>query len=387
MTSPSPRPTARALLFSLALLAAASGCAPAGDTGGQDAASGTGPGVAQGPAGGAAKTDPACQALEGLPQEQGELQKRLEKARISGADSGGFREPRGTDMAAFERAFTVLLSGSPTPEAVADLASLGFTTTRFRDSQGAGGDWLLVEGRKEDGGGTFAVNLAPARDLWIEAPHADSDEGTLAQGAEQAVALGARALLVTGSNRCAAAEATPCAGVTKMCGGELKVSDVAHFDRNFFTSAHRALRDRFRDAVAVQIHGMDAPGAEAAVLSNGTEETRPDGVSVRLRDALNSRLKGSRAYSCNDRGDDGKHRILCGTNNVQGSLDNGESDACNGRPTAASDRFLHLEQAESVRLGRNGPVMVDAMAEAFPCTLPGLGISCPAASAAPPRCG
>ncbi|MCY1042586.1 hypothetical protein OV208_14775 [Corallococcus sp. bb12-1] len=329
-----------------------------------------------------------CAPLSGLATLQGDLSTWLLGASISPALSGGFKEPGGTDLTAFEGAFRALLTEGPTAQVVQDLGKLGFGVATFRNQDGAA--WLVVreQGLLTRGGGTFILNLSPARDLWLEAPHADSDEGTLRQTATQLVTLGARALLLTGSNRCAVTTASPCSGTTSVCGTKgLRISDAAHYGNTFFTAAHRALRDTYPDAVAVSVHGMDSSeGLEAAVVSDGTSVQRPDSLSVRFRDALNTHLVGTkRAFSCNAPDDSGKHRTLCGTSNVQGRIDNGAADACYAEATAASDRFLHLEQSVTLRgTGASSKAVIQALADTVPCSLTGSGLGCQAVASAAP---
>ncbi|HET9452307.1 MAG TPA: hypothetical protein VFO83_15560 [Aggregicoccus sp.] len=329
--------------------------------------------------------DTTCAALASLPTEEGDLTDRLEQARILSAGSSKFREPRGTDLLAFERAFGRLLGGAD-PTAVQELQQLGFSVSRYREASSRA-SWLLVQEAENSGGGTFAINLSPARDLWLEAPHADSDKGTLEQSAAQVVALGARALLITGANRCASATTTACeSGVTAACDGRLRTSDAAHFADNYFTAAHRALRAAFPTAVAVSIHGMESSGKEAAVVSNGTRLPNPGSLSLRLRDAVNRYLgaSGGQAFSCNDPAENGKFRPLCGATNVQGRIDNGSGDACYAGATSAQDRFLHVEQGPELRSGRGMDPVGQALAETIPCSLPGAGLDCPAPPA--PSC-
>ncbi|MCY1035603.1 hypothetical protein OV207_29455 [Corallococcus sp. BB11-1] len=329
-----------------------------------------------------------CAPLGGLEALQGNLTTWLQGASIAPANSGGFKEPGGTEFTAFEGTFRALLTDGPTPQVVQDLGTLGFGVSSFRNEDGAA--WLVVreQGLLTRGAGTFIVNLSPARNLWLEAPHADSDEGTLRQTATQLVTLGARALLLTGSNRCAVDTASPCSGTTSVCGTQgLRTSDVAHYGNNFFTAAHRALRDTYPDAIAVSVHGMDSSnGPEAAVVSDGTRVQRPESLSVRLRDALNTHLVGTkRAFSCNAPDDAGKHRTLCGTSNVQGRIDNGAADACFAEATAPTDRFLHLEQSVTLRgTGASSRAVIQALADTVPCSLTGSGLGCQAVAAAAP---
>ncbi|WP_164009927.1 hypothetical protein [Pyxidicoccus trucidator] len=326
----------------------------------------------------------ACAMPAGLPLQQGSLRTWLGTVPINASGSEGFREPGGTELTAFERAFGKLLATGPSAERVLDFAQLGYSLSSYRDADSGGGWLVLAEQDRTRGGGTFIINLAPARDLWLETPHADSDAGTLRQGAEQLVALGARALLITGTNRCAGAAASPCSGTTGVCGTTgLRASDVAHYANNFFTAAHRALRDAYPQGIAVSVHGMDVSeeGPEAAVVSDGTSKDRASSLSVRLRDALNQRLPAGprRAFSCNAPDDSGKHRALCGTTNVQGRIDNGAGDACYADAPSASDRFLHLEQASTLRgTGAAADAVIAALADTVPCSLPGNGLGCPA---------
>ncbi|WP_404370032.1 hypothetical protein ACIHQR_08775 [Corallococcus coralloides] len=332
-----------------------------------------------------APTASVCSPLSALSSLTGNLTTWLLTAPIAAANSGGFKEPGGTELAAFEGAFRTLLTEGPTARVVQDLAGMGYGVSTFRNDTGGG--WLVVreQGLLSRGGGTFIINLFPARDLWLEAPHADSDEGTLRQTATQLVTLGARALLITGSNRCAVTTASPCSGTTSVCGTKgLRISDVAHYGNNFFTAAHRALRDTYPDAIAASIHGMDAgTGPEAAVVSDGTGALRPGALSNRLRDALNTHLTGTKkAFSCNAADDAGKHRTLCGTSNVQGRIDNGAADACYTEAAAATDRFIHLEQSATLRgTGASSRAVMQALADTVPCTLGGSGLGCQAVAA------
>ncbi|WP_147441838.1 hypothetical protein [Corallococcus exercitus] len=327
-----------------------------------------------------------CAPLSSLASLTGDLTTWLQTAPITAANSGGFKEPGGTELAAFEGAFRALLTEGPTAQVMQDLAGMGYGVSTFRNATGGG--WLVVreQGLLSRGGGTFIINLFPARDLWLEAPHADSDEGTLRQTATQLVTLGARALLITGSNRCAVTTASPCSGTTSVCGTKgLRISDAAHYGNTFFTAAHRALRATYPDAIAASIHGMDAgDGPEAAVVSDGTSAPRPEALSNRLRDALNTHLVGTKkAFSCNAADDSGKHRDLCGTSNVQGRIDNGAADACFTEAAAASDRFVHLEQSATLRgTGASSKAVIQALADTVPCTLTGSGLGCQAVVAA-----
>lgn len=361
--------------------AAGTGPLPESPSGGGATAPFTGTlvGPDAGTPGGPGPSTDACTPFAGLPSRTGSLVQHLATVQIVRDQGENFREPSGTELVAFERAFESLVR-TPSVEGATGVSGFGFTASLFKDQ--AGGAYLVFEDAVASrGAGTLIVNLAPARDLWLESPHADSDLGTLAQGARLLTTLGARAYLVTGANRCASSATSPCDGRSTKCGGQLRRADAAHYDGNFFTAAHRALRSAFPAGVAVNVHGMDSEGDEAAVLSDGTRADRPGGLSVRLRDALNRRLPAPlRAYSCNDASENGRYRPLCGTTNVQGRVDNGSTDACRAPSPAGTDRFIHLEQSRSVRTAAAGSelsaVVGAGLADVVACTLGGAGLGC-----------
>lgn len=313
-----------------------------------------------------------CTALAALPQQSGDLVALLDAAPIAGP--GEFIPPSSADLTAFQTAIEQLLEAGPSPDAVASLGSVGFGVTRFKDAA-SGGDYLVVqEQAPRTGRGTVVVNVAPARDLWIATPHADSDWGTLHQGNQAFVELGARALVITGANRCSSSTPTTCGGSTVMCGGTLRISDAAHFDASYFHAAHKALRARYGNAMALNLHGMDSPGTEAAVISNGTKLPMTGSISVTLRNELNKLLpSGVKAFSCNDPNDSG-YRDLCGTLNVQGRYDNG-SLSCTQKATNAQERFLHIEQDKTLRQPGNDTTS-KALGAMVGCSLGGNGLGC-----------
>ena len=316
-----------------------------------------------------ANGDPQCDLIAALPQRNGNLAGWLQSAHIDKGE--GFQLPDAAALGQFQSAFESLLRDGATAQTVSAFDALGFELGGYVDDSQAF-YFVLEEKAPRTGGGTYVVNPSASRELWLEVPHADSDQGTLKQGAEQLVALGARALLITGSNRCASDEASPCDGKTAKCGGKLRRSDVAHAEDNFFMSAHRALRAVHPNGIAVNQHGMESTGKEAAVLSDGTKNANPSSVANGVRNALNARLGGgAKAFSCNDPSDTG-YRDLCGTSNVQGRFDNGSSNACTVAPTSSTGKFLHLEQDANLR-GGGGKALVDALAEVIPCTGGGQG--------------
>lgn len=295
----------------------------------------------------------------GATRVAGDLAQYLASRPVSASGSEGFVVPTAAELSAFEADFRALLA--PTPSA-AGLQATGFKVTCHSTPTAA--TIVVVEDvTTARGGGTFAVNPTAVTNAWLEVPHALSDEGTVEQGAGLFGPLDVKAVLISGTHRCASAAVSSCSGSSAVCGGGgHRASDVAHFADNYFTAAHRALRAQFPAAIAVNLHGMDSPGGEKAVISDGTSITRPQSVSLRVRDAFNQVLPGNMgAFSCNDSADNGKHRPLCGTTNVQGRVDNGSPNACSAAAAAASDRFVHIEQSAELRGTASGGNVPDGV--------------------------
>jgi hypothetical protein len=297
----------------------------------------------------------------------------LQSSKIVAQGSNGFVEPTADQRINFQRAFERALQAPQ--NAAAELVPLGFGVRFLKDIRGS--SFVVIEDQQNRGAGTFVINLSPARDVVLEAPHADFDKGTGRQTSEQLVLLGVRALFLTGSHRCANEASTPCStGTTAVCGGRMRNSDVAHNTNTYFMAAHLAARDLFPDALAISVHGMEGSSEELGSISDGTNQIRT-GTSVTLRDALNRAFatQTGRVFSCNA-ASDSEQATLCGTTNVQGRFDNLAPDACQSKASTGYGRFVHLEQSPPLRDPANTPKVAQAMADVIPCTLQGPGLNC-----------
>lgn len=254
--------------------------------------------------------------------------------------------------------------------------------------------WYLVLDDAVDGlGPTVVLSPAPRRDLIAEAPHPVVDRYTAPETALFVTQLGARAAIVAGANRCAAAAASPCSGTTKVCKAHGKApyrdSDVAHNPETLFHAVHEVLAAQWPQAVVFSIHGFGkskaAPDTWAVISDSGRGEGgSADRLTRRLRDSLRARLDGgdARAVACDDPEDRrfGFAR-LCAATNAQGRHLNGSADACRQSVEQASGRFLHIEQTLDLRdpfeYGWRAPrdhaairAVLDAVGDVVPC-LPG----------------
>lgn len=243
---------------------------------------------------------------------------------------------------------------------------------------------VLMERDRAGIGPTVAIARDPVRDAVIQAPHPVVDRVTGRQAAVLFKALGARALVIAGAERCAATTASTCSGRTGVCGGgrsPYRTSDPAHNPATLFHVAHRHFARQWPTSVVVQPHGFSNPDSDVwFVISDGTTDKRPGDTMLtgRVRDALRASLGRDRAVSCQDPADrDIETRWLCATTNVQGRDLNGSGEICRDRAPRPSGRFLHIEQTyREVRKGfadggenlsEGSAAILSALSQALPC--------------------
>ena len=206
---------------------------------------------------------------------------------------------------------------------------------------------LLWSAPSGSGGAALALRTHPsAIDIIIETPHSFFDLGTLEEGLLVFQRTQARALLASGTHRCAADTISECSGETQVCtlfsSEPFRLSDMAHTDTSFFHAAHIALADGLPQTVIIQLHMFLEAGAS---VSNGkTSDITNDDPSARLTETLTTALPDQKITSCNDYGAGNTEQRICGTSNTQGRYLNGSSDACGEGAPSASGRFIHLEQ-------------------------------------------
>ncbi len=284
------------------------------------------------------------------------------------AGSNGYRVPAAGRLVSLEASLVALLAGDGAQ------AQTYAATAEYLLCRGEGEESGLVLWRAPAGEGQARIVLrtGPSRPAIFEAPHPLHDSGTLEQARELFTTLSARALIVSGSHRCANSEASGCSGSTSTCGGAsgpFRVSDAAHSEHSAFHTAHRALAEHFSDHWVVGVHGMGSAGAS---VSDGTDyPVTPAAPSAKLALALSERF--SDVTTCNPIAGEGEGNTilpvadrLCGTTDVQGRHLNGVALACTEKAPSASGRFVHLEQSKAVRAA-NGQVAA-ALDEVLPPT-------------------
>ena len=283
------------------------------------------------------------------PEEYKTASAMLFDAPHRAADSLWTMPEAGTAGPALSSALDGLLSGD-LAGARRHAARAGY---RIDEKSDGGRDYFILS--ESDGAGigpVVAVARQPIRDAVIEAPHPVIDTATDKEAAVLFLRLGARALILSGANRCAAKNETPCSGKTRVCGdgrNPYRASDPAHNSATLFHAMHLYFTRRWPRSIAVQPHGFRNDGSNVwFVLSDGTRVRRPGdtGLTGRVRDRINAQLgERDRAVSCQDPKDRTiQTRWLCATTTVQGRDLNGSPDACRVAAKKSSGRFLHIEQ-------------------------------------------
>lgn len=313
---------------------------------------------------------PILRAQETLPHDSLEKYVLEVKSGIPAAGSERFVAPTEREMATFAGSILRILEGD-IDAALTGARACGYELCYLHDE--SHDKVYMVARETEDrprGLGTFIVNLDYDRNVIVAVPHPRYDLNTPGQGRKVFEGLGARALYIAGTHRCANREASPCSGKTGACTdtrGAYRISDAAHFSRTFLQAAHAAALKLESAPVALSLHGMSSKEVDV-VLSDGTRAPAASGALViRLRDRLVSR--GVPVACCN-RPEDSR-QALCGTTNVQGRLYNGSEDPCGTRATRAAGRFLHLEQSRGIR--RDPSRLIEALKAVLPVERPSPG--------------
>lgn len=217
------------------------------------------------------------------------------------------------------------------------------------------GKWFVVASDDSRTGRdpTLIVNVAPRRDLILQAPHVPFERGTAEQAAVLLRDLEGRAAIVSGAHRCASKAFTACDGRTPVRGSleSYRDSDPGHDTGTLFHTAHLEFLARWKLAIVVSLHGMKDEGEDATtsvIISNGAraDDSEKKTAATRLRLALEPAVqRPGLVVSCNLRADETyNYRKLCGQTNVQGRNVNGGSDACHGSVERGTGRFVHVEQ-------------------------------------------
>jgi hypothetical protein len=233
----------------------------------------------------------------------------------------------------------------------AQAADAGYAVRRFRDT--VTGRWFVYGyDTTSFGQAYFFINPFAKRNIVIEVPHEGFDLDTAAQGARIFTALAARALIINKEHRCSDSQTTACSGASSgpCTGGTFRRSDVSHEERNTFHILHQHFSDLDGVTKFVQLHGFGGTSSDMAEIADGTTtDVNGSSVSVLFASKLDTYVPSAPAVdSCQQYAGDPPSG-LCATTNVQGRYTNGSADECTLGTSSSSNRFLHVEQAASLR--------------------------------------
>jgi len=184
----------------------------------------------------------------------------------------------------------------------------------------------------------------------VGVPHANFEQLTLEEGVAMFEELDARALIVTGTHRCANSADAGCDGSSSVCTGEsapYRESDMAHVTDSVFQVAHEAFSDAFPDDIVLSLHGM--AGLGISISAGVLGQVEDDSFQSQFAMQLLLSFADEDITSCNPYPGGSTQQRLCGTTNLQGRYVNGSESPCDTSADVISGRFIHLEQSLEVR--------------------------------------
>ena len=258
-------------------------------------------------------------------------------------DSDGYVVPTSEQLDSLRAAMAAALAGE------GEAALIHLDGTAYEVCRGVGEDQGLTLWRPEEAGLGQPVVVwrhhAP-RPVVFGVPHPNFELGTLQEGVQLFEQLGARALIVSGTHRCANAGESGCEGETAVCSGSsvpFLDSYMAHTDQSLYHVSHEVLYEAIPDDWIVSVHGMDGNGA--SVSDGTTQASHADAPVARLGAALAQAFPAEEITSCNDWPGAEVDERYCGEYDVQGRMVNGSNWPCLVAPSSTTDRFIHFEQS------------------------------------------
>jgi hypothetical protein len=264
-----------------------------------------------------------------------------------GSESEEYSVPAGDVLEAIESSVEALVSDQGLL-AAAEVAVVGYELCRGEDEEAGIALWRPLQ--PGTGRALFAWRAVAARPLIVGVPHANFEQLTLEEGVAMFDQLDARALIVTGTHRCANEAAAGCDGNTSVCSGEsgpYRESDMAHVEDSVFQVAHEALSSIFEEDIVMSLHGMSGLGI--SISSGVLGQVADDSFHSLFATELLLSFADEDITSCNPYPGGSTQQRLCGTTNVQGRFVNGSESPCDTPAEEISGRFIHLEQSLEVR--------------------------------------
>ena len=225
------------------------------------------------------------------------------------------------------------------------------------------------------GWGTYLFAAQPRRGLSLSAPHIRDDSETENQAIEAYLSLGARTLLIAGTDRDQNKADAPCQQSLR----PYKQADVSHTAESVFQMAFEEIYTSDTTTWHLQFHGSGTC-SEDVFLSNGVQQAPAPvrALAANIVAASTEAAAGSGPV-INARVFDSTGGCLArGTDNMQMRFASGRPHAAicaDGNGPIRPSRFIHLEQLRTVRRaatdpeasrGVNRDVVMAAIAVTFP---------------------
>jgi hypothetical protein len=336
--------------------------------------------------------------------------------KVSGSGSGAERAdqhnqyvlPTASQLASWRTVFQSLLAGAWGPAHIqARMISSTYNVVQFLDTPTGRTYYVLMEGvpgqiptpedhpsgsvimidaadQRRRGWGTYVFAAQPQRALNLSAPHLFDDAETEVEAVEAFLALGARTLLVAGTDRDQNTAEAPCAQSSR----PFLEADVSHTAESVFQIAFEEIYSSDASTWHLQFHG-NANSTLACkdidvFLSNGVQATLTDpsfatlyALAANIAQESSDRAPGGPLLKV-DVYDAAEDCGLRGTDNMQMRFASGlphASICAEGNEPLGPSRFIHLEQRREARRafptdpeatpGRNRGVVVEGIRRTF----------------------
>ena len=236
------------------------------------------------------------------------------------------------------------------------------------------------------GWGTYVFDTQPQRGLSFSAPHPFDDLDTENEAVEAFLALGARTLLIAGTDRDQNTALAPCDQSSR----PYLEADVSHTAESVFQMAFEEIYSSDASTWHLQFHGNANPTLACrdvdVFLSNGIEAAPPTlyELNANIAAASAAAAAGGPVLTVEVYDAPGDC-ILRGTDNMQTRFASGlphASICAQGNLPIGPSRFIHVEQRHDARRaptdplatpGRNRSVVVHGILATFPAFSPTVG--------------
>jgi hypothetical protein len=216
------------------------------------------------------------------------------------------------------------------------------------------------------GWGTYVFAAQPQRALSLSAPHPFDDAETEDEAVEAFLALGARTLLLAGTDRDQNTAHAPC----EQSNRPYLEADVSHTAESVFQMAFEEIYSSDASTWHLQFHGNATCDVDV-FLSNGVEAA-PDSTLYQLKANIVEAAGGPDGLKA-DVYDAQTDCALRGKDNMQMRFASGlphASICAQGNVPVGPSRFIQVEQSRDARRAPNRGVIVAGMRATFPTLSP-----------------